>query len=75
MATASMKTVSSYTVNLELTQDECETLRILFGAVGGMSATTRRKHILSIDSALQFVGVREIDFIKENHYTGEIYFK
>lgn len=56
-ATALKKTVSDG-VNLTLSQDEAETLRLILGHVGGSTHDTPRKHTDAVMEALKAAGIR-----------------
>lgn len=49
--------VEENVVELTLTPQEAETIRAVLGYVGGCPDSSRRKHVVSIDSALYEAGV------------------
>ena len=52
----------TYTVTLELSQNEAETLYIVTRHIGGPSEITRRGFMDAIGDALRDAGVKAVDF-------------
>jgi hypothetical protein len=58
MATASMKTITTHTVTLELSHDEARFLRAITNLISGSPDNSRRKFADSIEQALEKASVK-----------------
>jgi hypothetical protein len=62
-------------INLQLSQDEAQTMRTILNFVGGSPTESRRKHASAVTAALQSLGViQNVDDVRGQAGDRGIYF-